>query len=114
MKLAIVGSRSFSDYILLKESILKSFPGVTIVVSGGAKGADQLGQKFAEELQLKTEIYLPDWKRYGKGAGIVRNELIVKNSNAVIAFWDGVSKGTKKSIDISRNLGKKLIIIKFQ
>jgi len=113
MKLAIVGSRSFSDYALLKESILKSFPGVTIVVSGGAKGADQLGQKFAEELQLKTEIYLPDWKCYGKGAGIVRNELIVKNSHAVIAFWDGISKGTKKTIDISRNLGKRVIVVKF-
>lgn len=113
MKLSIVGSRSFSDYALLKASILKSFPEVSIVVSGGAKGADQMGQKFAEDMNLKTEIYLPDWKRYGKGAGIVRNTLIVKNSHALIAFWDGTSRGTKKTIAISRALGKRLIIVRF-
>jgi hypothetical protein len=112
MRLAIIGSRSFSDYELLKESVLKSFPNVLLIVSGGAKGADQLGEKLADELGLKTEIYLPDWARYGKGAGLVRNELIIKNSEGVIAFWDGLSKGTKKSIEISRSLKKKLVVVK--
>ena len=112
MKLAIVGSRSFSDYELLKESVLRSFPNVSLIVSGGAKGADKLGEKLADELGLKTEIYLPDWARYGKGAGLVRNELIIKNSEGVIAFWDGLSKGTKKSIEISRTLKKKIVVVK--
>lgn len=112
MRLAIIGSRSFSDYELLKENVLKSFPNVLLIVSGGAKGADKLGEKLADELGLKTEIYLPNWARYGKGAGLVRNELIIKNSEGVIAFWDGLSKGTKKSIEISRNLKKKIVVVK--
>lgn len=112
MRLAIIGSRSFSDYELLKENVLKSFPNVLLIVSGGAKGADKLGEKLADELGLKTEIYLPDWARYGKGAGLVRNELIIKNSEGVIAFWDGLSKGTKKSIEISRSLKKKIVVVK--
>ena len=112
MRLAIIGSRSFSDYELLKENVLKSFPNVLLIVSGGAKGADKLGEKLADELGLKTEIYLPNWARYGKGAGLVRNELIIKNSEGVIAFWDGLSKGTKKSIEISRSLKKKIVVVK--
>lgn len=112
MRLAIIGSRSFSDYEVLKENVLKSFPNVLLIVSGGAKGADKLGEKLADELGLKTEIYLPDWARYGKGAGLVRNELIIKNSEGVIAFWDGLSKGTKKSIEISRSLKKKIVVVK--
>lgn len=111
MKLAIVGSRDFSDYLLLKEKVLTNYPELSIIVSGGAKGADLLGEVLAKELGLPSEIYLPEWGKYGKLAGIIRNEQIVKNSDSVIAFWDGSSKGTKKSIEICRKLNKRLIIV---
>ncbi|HEY1010272.1 MAG TPA: SLOG family protein [Daejeonella sp.] len=113
MKLAIIGSRGFSDYKLLKGCVINSFPDVRIIVSGGAKGADQLGETLAKELCLPTEIYLPEWSRYGRSAGLIRNSLIIKNSDALIAFWDGSSPGTKKSIEICRRIKKKLIVVPY-
>jgi len=113
MKLAVVGSRKFSDYNIAKEKIQDHFDinKITDIVSGGAKGADYLGQLFAQEFNKNMIAFLPDWKRYGKAAGVIRNKLIVENSDAVIAFWDGVSKGTKKTIDIAAKLNKKLVVI---
>ena len=113
MKLAIIGSRSFSDYTLLKDHVINNFPDVRIIISGGAKGVDQLGEKLAKELCLSTEIYLPEWDRYGKSAGLIRNELIINNSDALIAFWDGASPGTKKSIEICRRIKKNLIVVPY-
>jgi hypothetical protein len=113
MKLAVIGSRNFNDYELLKRSINESFEDVTTIVSGGARGADSLGERYAKENGISTEIYLPNWDRYGKSAGYRRNVDIINNSDSVIAFWDGQSKGTKHSIDISNKAGKKVTIIKY-
>lgn len=113
MKLAIIGSRGFSDYKLLKENVIIHFPELRAIVSGGAKGADQLGEMLANELGIPIEIYYPEWKRYGKLAGLIRNELIVKNSDSLIAFWDGSSKGTKKSIEVCQKVKKKMIIVRY-
>lgn len=113
MKLAVVGGRSFDDYSLLRKSILQNFKGVKIIVSGGAKGADSLGERYAREFNLETLIFLPDWSRWGKTAGYVRNQDIIKNADYVIAFWDGKSKGTKSSIDIAKSLGKEVIVIMY-
>lgn len=113
MKLAIIGSRSFSDYKLLKDHVINNFPDVRIIISGGAKGADQLGEKLAKELCLSTEIYFPEWKKYGRSAAPIRNEIIVKNSDAIIAFWDGASPGTKNSIKICRRIKKKLVVFTY-
>lgn len=117
MKLAIVGSRDFSDYNFLKQNVLElmeshSFK-FTHIVSGGAKGADTLGHRFAMEHQLEMIVFKPDWKRFGKRAGYIRNTDIIENSDIVIAFWDGKSSGTKDSIDKALNLNKQVIIKKF-
>lgn len=114
MKLAIVGSRDFSDYNFLKQNVLQlieihSFK-FTHIVSGGAKGADTLGHRFAIEHQLEMIVFKPDWKRFGKRAGYIRNSDIIENSDIVIAFWDGKSKGTKDSIDKALKLNKEVII----
>lgn len=100
MKVAIVGSRGWSDRFAIKEYVRK-FPEGTVVVSGGAKGADQIGVRFAKERGLQTEVILPEWDRLGKQAGIIRNREIISRVEMVIAFWDGSSKGTKHSIDLA-------------
>ena len=61
MRVAVVGSRGFNDYLLLKETLLNHF--ITRIVSGGAKGADKLAEKFAEEHGIPLDIHKPDWKR---------------------------------------------------
>ncbi len=104
IKLGVVGSRSFTDYSFMC-GILKWYD-IEMIVSGGATGADSLAIKYAVEHNLPYKEFLPDWNLYGKRAGYLRNELIIHNSDEVIAFWDGKSKGTKHSIDIAESLGK--------
>jgi hypothetical protein len=116
MKLAVIGSRSFRDYSLLKEKLdqINAETPIKKIISGGAVGADKLGEFYAEENNLKTKIFIPDWKKYGRGAGIIRNEDIIKNSDKVIAFWDGKSKGTLSSIKLAEKYNKSLIIVKYK
>jgi len=111
MKLAIVGSRTFNDYEMVKDS-LKDLT-ITEIVSGGAKGADALAEKFAKVNNIPVKIFKPDWAKYGRGAGPVRNKQIVEYADKVIAFWDGESKGTKSSIDLATKELKLLSIKRF-
>lgn len=107
---AVVGSRDFDDYDLLKSELSKFE--ITKIISGGAKGADSLAERYAAENNIPTEIYKPDWS-IGKHAGIMRNKTIVDNSDRVIAFWDGSSKGTLSSINHAKKNGKPTIIIQY-
>jgi len=112
MRLAVVGSRSFKDYNLLK-SELKKYENITEIVSGGAIGADELAEKFAKEYNIPVKIFKPNWNLYGKAAGYKRNAEIWQYADEGIAYWDGISKGTSHSIELSKFYGKKLKIIKF-
>ena len=103
-KLAVVGSRGYNNYSELKK-ILDNFENISIIISGGAKGPDTL-----------TEIYiklLPDWEKYGKAAGMIRNRYIIGGADYIVAFWDGKSPGTKNSIDLAKKLIKPIKIIQF-
>jgi hypothetical protein len=109
MKLAIVGSRTFNDYGLLVSSI-KDIPDVTEIVSGGARGADKLAERYAKEKNIPIKIFLPEWDLLGKSAGYIRNKQIVDYCDKVLAFWDGISKGTNHSIKIAENQKKDCIV----
>ena len=115
IKLAIVGGRDFSDYPYLTSKIdeLRQKYTVTEIVSGGAKGADSLGERYAKENHIPTKIFPAQWDVYGRSAGYKRNVLIVEECDMVAAFWDGCSKGTKLTIDIARAQGKTVLIFKF-
>lgn len=109
MKIAIIGSRDFNDYDLMCKK-LKPF-NISLIISGHAKGADTLAERYANENDIPTKIFPPDWKRYGKSAGMIRNTDIIENAELVIAFWDTISSGTKDSIRKADKLNKKVIII---
>ena len=114
MKLAVVGSRDVDQYEVVREildTIYSYNPEISAVVSGGARGIDSYGAYWAKENDLPVTEYLPDWNKYGKRAGFVRNELIVKDADYVCAIWDGVSRGTLNSIDLARKYKKKLLVI---
>ena len=96
MKTAIIGSRNIVDSFKIKE-ILNTYT-ITVVVSGGAKGVDSIAENYAIERTIPTVIFKPDWKQFGRSAGIIRNKDIVNEADRVIAFWDGKSKGTADSI----------------
>lgn len=114
-KIAIIGSRSFNEYNKVKEvlniAIKKLKDKDIMIVSGGAKGADTLGEQYADDNNYKKNIIKPNWIKYGKIAGMIRNTEIIENSDLVIAFWDGKSPGTKDSISKAKNFNKKLIVV---
>lgn len=109
MKLAVVGSRNFNEYDLLESHLNSLLP--SQIIPGGAKGADSLAEQYAEKYSISIHVFKPDWKKYGRGAGIVRNKEIVDAADHVLAFWDGKSKGTKSSIDHARKNNKPVTII---
>lgn len=111
MKVAIIGSRSFNNYALLNETLEPIKPQITQVISGAAKGADSMGEQWASDNQIDTNIFPANWSLYGKRAGFVRNEDIIKNCDLCIAFWDGKSKGTAHSISLCKKLNKPYKIV---
>ena len=109
-KVVIAGSRGFSNYKLLKETCNntlreKKKTHNIIIISGHAKGADTLGEKYANDEGFDLEIFPADWKKFGKSAGFRRNEQMAEFADGLIAFWDGESHGTKHMIDIAEEKG---------
>lgn len=117
--LGIVGSRNISDkdliYTILDKvkAKLVSQDKSLQIISGGAKGVDSIAEDWAKLNDVDALIFIPQWIKYGKRAGFIRNEDIVKRSNYVIAFWDGKSKGTQHSIELCKrfNIKYKIIIL---
>lgn len=117
-RVVIAGGRTFQDYDLLSarcKDILADKMGTfeVTILSGGAKGADQLGERFAKEHNLDIEYHKADWKSFGKRAGLIRNAEMAENADALIAFWDGASSGTKNMIDNAYQNGLIVDIIKY-
>lgn len=61
-----------------------------------------MAEKYAVEMGYEIETYPADWKKYGRAAGPKRNKEMVENSNAVVAFWDGNSRGTKSLVEYAK------------
>ena len=95
MKLAIIGSRDL--YINKMDRFIPK--GVTAIVSGGARGIDTCAKEYAKRKGLEIIEFLPDYKKYGRSAPLKRNILIIEEADAVFAFWNGKSRGTKFVID---------------
>lgn len=116
MKLAIVGSRTFSDYDLLVETLKSHYLTesgwrFTEIVSGAACGADSLAAEFARINGIKLTEFLPDWDKFGKSAGFKRNVQIVDYADEVLAFQVDNSKGTGHSIELAKRQGKPVKVI---
>ena len=115
-RVIIAGSRSFNAYTLLREHCLsvlqeKMKTHRVIIVSGHARGADSLGERFAKEFRLPFELHPAKWRLVGKAAGMVRNAEMAKCSDALIAFWDGESRGTRHMINFARKRGLEVSVI---
>lgn len=114
-KVIIAGGRDFSNYQQLKllvDYYLKNKQDIEIV-SGCARGADSLGEAYAKEHNYPIARFPADWDLYGKRAGYLRNQQMAEYADALIAFWDGSSRGTKHMIDIATNLGLSVRIVNY-
>lgn len=107
MRIAVIGSRTVRvdnlEVYLPKEC--------TEIVSGGARGIDACAAKWAVEHGITLTEFLPEYEKYGRAAPIVRNRLIVEYADAVLAFWDGKSRGTLSVIKYCEELGKNCSVI---
>lgn len=115
IKLAIVGSRTFNNQHIFDNVMerLEDKYNITTIVSGGARGADSMGEAYADRFGLEKLIFPADWKKYGKRAGFLRNVDIIKNCDICVAFWDGESHGTKHDIELCKEHHKPCYIINF-
>lgn len=110
MKVIVAGSREITDYKTVKKAILESDFNITEIVSGGARGVDSLGEYFARQFKLNVKQFIPDWNRVGKSAGFRRNEDMANYADALIAVWDGKSRGTAHMIECMKLIGKKTFV----
>ena len=98
MKIIIAGGRDFNNYYIL-EKVLNSFKGlIDEVISGDARGADELGARWATYNNIHVNHFPADWDYYGHAAGFIRNIEMADSADALIAFWDNKSKGTEHMI----------------
>ena len=107
MKLAIVGSRTL-EFANIEDRLPN---GVTEIVSGGAKGIDQVAASYARIHNIKLTEFRPDYEHFGRAAPLKRNEKIAEYADSALVFWDGSSRGTKYTIDLFRKKGKPITVV---
>ena len=118
-RVIVAGSRNFSDYQLLEQKLDLLFSqkygpaDLPEIVSGLAAGPDSLGVVYAQRHGLAWKPFPANWDKYGKGAGYRRNEEMAAYADALVAFWDGKSKGTAHMIDCMRKRGLPVRVIRF-
>ena len=116
-RVIVAGSRNFNDYELLKRKMIHYLsrykPHEVEIVSGGARGADALGERFAKEKGCHLKIMKADWDLFGKSAGYIRNAEMAKYADACVVFWDGVSKGSEHMINLAEAEGIPVKIVRY-
>lgn len=110
IRVVIGGTRYFNDYELLcrftDKCLLNQKDKDITIISGGCRGTDKLGERYAKERGYKLEVFNADWDKLGKKAGVIRNEEMVISADYVIAFWDGESRGTYNLLTLAKRYGK--------
>ena len=115
IKTIIAGSRGINDYYTLLFAVEYAESqglAITEVVSGCCSGPDTLGIRYAEEKGIQLHRYPAEWNRYGKSAGYRRNEVMAENAEALLAIYDGKSKGTQHMIDLANKHALKVVVYK--
>ena len=113
-RVVVAGSRGFCDYEeacrFIDQCLAPQGQEEFMILSGGARGADALGERYAHERGLAIERYPARWQTYGRAAGIHRNEEMAEACDLVICFWDGESRGTKSMIALAQKYNKPTFI----
>jgi hypothetical protein len=113
MRLIIAGSRAFTNYQLLCQTLAPERSRITQVITGGAHGADQLGYRWAWKHAITHQLFRAEWERFGKAAGVRRNHQMAQAGDMLVAFWDGQSPGTEHMVQVMRQVGKPAVVVRF-
>ena len=114
-KVVIAGGRDFNDFSRLcnvMDKLLERQIKINkiTIISGGARGADTLGERYARLRNFDLTRIKADWNKHGKGAGFIRNREMLALTDGVVCFWDSESMGTKHMVDITGHSHKRLVI----
>lgn len=115
-RVIIAGGRDFNNYPLLERTmdyLLSKVNDEVMVVCGKARGADSLGEAYAKRNGYAVAYFPAQWNTYGKLAGYMRNEQMAQNADAVVAFWDGKSRGTEHMIRTAERYGLKVRVKRY-
>ena len=110
LRTIIAGMRDFHDYGAVYQAMADAPWWVSVVLSGKATGVDALGEKWARFFQVPVEDYPADWEAYGRAAGPIRNREMASKAEALVAVWDGKSRGTGNMIGEARKAGLRIHI----
>lgn len=114
-RIVVAGSRSFNNYKIAKEFISKclekeKLTEPIVFLSGGCRGADLLGERYAKEHGIPFEIYPAAWDRYGRAAGPIRSKKMAEAADIIICFWDEKSKGTRNLLEYAERHNKTVYV----
>ena len=110
MKTIIAGGRNITDFAVVEQAAYESGFHITEVVSGTARGVDKLGEAWASMYDVPIKRFPADWAQYGSWAGIKRNTIMAEYADALIAIWDGNSRGTKHMINTAEGIGLRVYL----
>lgn len=110
MKTIIAGSREIVDFNCVLKAVADCGWTITEVVSGGARGVDTLGEQYAKSFNIPMKRFPADWNQHGRSAGVIRNREMANYAQALIAIWDGNSRGTKNMIDEASKKGLRVYV----
>jgi hypothetical protein len=110
MRIIIAGSRILTDYSIVCRAVESSRFDISMVISGGARGVDTLGEQWARQHKIAFERFSANWGRYGKSAGMKRNREMAIYADGLLAIWNGRSRGTKDMIDVMFELKKPIFV----
>lgn len=111
MKTIIAGSRAIADYALVAAACRDCGWTITEVVCGCARGVDTLGELWAKRNGVAVRHFPANWALHGKSAGFIRNKEMIRYADALIAIWDGESRGTSHTIQEARKRGLSVYVV---
>jgi len=124
VRILVCGGRDFDDYPLVRQTLYSLLPPSTedmstwlpppdtVIIHGGARGADLLADQWAVTNWVTIEEYKADWNKHGKAAGPIRNKQMLEEGkpDLVVAFPGG--KGTAHMVRIAKEAGIKVMEVK--
>jgi len=114
MKVIIAGSRDITDYDAVVQAVEDSGFEITQVISGGARGVDKLGERYANDYGLELAVFPADWNKNGKAAGDIRNAEMAVVGEALIAVRLNNSTGTTDMIKKMKNKGCPIYVVEYE
>lgn len=110
MKTIIAGSRGITDKRAVLRAVFESKFCITEIVCGGARGVDAIGEEIARDLGLPVRKFVANWDLHGNKAGVIRNQAMADHADALIAVWDGTSRGTNDMMSKAKKKGLKTFV----